>query len=84
MVLMMKDKNWQLLILIAAVLVGYSRIYLAQHFLSDVMIGAVIGCGSGVIAVYLVNNLKRIKMSIKKMHRVPSGTLTPPSTVQPA
>jgi membrane-associated phospholipid phosphatase len=31
-VLMMRDKSWQLFILIAAILVGYSRIYLAQHF----------------------------------------------------
>jgi membrane-associated phospholipid phosphatase len=38
LVLTMKNKNWQLLILSAAVLVGYSRVYLAQHFLIDVTI----------------------------------------------
>jgi membrane-associated phospholipid phosphatase len=69
-VVMMKDKSWQLLILIATVLVGYSRIYLAQHFLLDVMIGAMIGSVSGVLAVYLATNIKGIKRSIKKMHRL--------------
>jgi membrane-associated phospholipid phosphatase len=70
MVVMMTDKSRQLLILIAAVLVGYSRIYLAQHFLLDVLIGAVIGSISGVLSVVLVKNTKGIKRSIKKMHRL--------------
>ena len=41
--LMIKNKKWQLLILPAAALVGYSRIYLAQHFLLDVIAGALLG-----------------------------------------
>jgi len=77
MVMMMKDKSWQSLILIAAVLVGYSRIYLAQHFLLDVMIGAVIGSTSGILAVYLAVNGKLIKRSIKKMHRLQSPAAAP-------
>jgi membrane-associated phospholipid phosphatase len=85
MVMMMKDKSWQLLILIAAVLVGYSRIYLAQHFLLDVIIGAVIGSTSGIAAVYLAQNIKGLKRSFKKMHRLsPSATTAAsPSAVQP-
>ncbi|MGG9961811.1 phosphatase PAP2 family protein [Ferruginibacter sp. SUN106] len=83
MALMMKDKSWQLLILIAAILVGYSRIYLAQHFLLDVMIGALIGSASGILAVYLAKNIKGIKRSIKKMHRISPGTPPSPSAVQP-
>jgi membrane-associated phospholipid phosphatase len=70
MVIMMKNKSWQLLVLLAAVLVGYSRIYLAQHFLLDVLVGAVIGSFSGVLSVILVTNIKSIKRSIKKMHRL--------------
>lgn len=83
MAVMLKDKSWQLLILIATVLVGYSRIYLAQHFLLDVMIGAIIGSTSGVLAVYLAKNIKGIKRSIKKMHRLSPNTSSSPSTIQP-
>lgn len=84
MVLTMKDKSWQLLILIAAVLVGYSRIYLAQHFLLDVLIGAVIGSTTGILAVYLVTNVKGLKRSFKKMHRLSTGAAASPSgSVQP-
>jgi membrane-associated phospholipid phosphatase len=84
MALTMKDKAFQLLILIAAVLVGYSRIYLAQHFLLDVMIGAVIGSSSGIVAVYLAKNVKGIKRSFKKMHRLsPSAPASPSAAVQP-
>jgi len=83
MALMMKDKSWQLLILIAAVLVGYSRIYLAQHFLLDVIIGAVIGSSSGILAVYLAQNIRGIKRSLKKMHRLSPANAASPSAVQP-
>ncbi len=79
LVLILKNKTWQPHILIAAVLAGYSRIYLAQHFLLDVMIGAVIGCTSGIAAFYLAKNIKGIKLSIKKMHRLPSSNSNPSS-----
>ena len=83
MALMMKDKSLQLLILIAAILVGYSRIYLAQHFLLDVLIGALIGSCSGLLAVSLAMNVKLIKRSIKKMHRLPTPAAPSPSAIQP-
>ncbi len=84
MVLTMKNKSWQLLILIAAVLVGYSRIYLAQHFLLDVMIGVLIGSTSGLLAVYLATNVKGIKRSFKKMHQLsPTTPSSPSGAVQP-
>ncbi|GAB2837275.1 phosphatase PAP2 family protein [Ferruginibacter profundus] len=83
MILMMKDKSWQLLILIASILVGYSRIYLAQHFLLDVMIGAVIGSTSAILAVYLAKNIRGIKRSIKKMHRLSPAGASSPTAVQP-
>jgi membrane-associated phospholipid phosphatase len=43
-----KNKNYSLLFLAAAILVGYSRIYLAQHFLDDVLAGALIGFISAI------------------------------------
>ena len=43
-----KDKKYAALFLAGALIVGYSRIYLAQHFLDDVLAGALIGLLSAV------------------------------------
>lgn len=48
-----KNKKYSLLYLFAAFLVAYSRIYLGQHFLQDVLGGALIGVPVALI-VYLV------------------------------
>ncbi|MCH2230929.1 MAG: phosphatase PAP2 family protein [Crocinitomicaceae bacterium] len=45
-----KNKIAQIIIALAAVLIGYSRMYLSQHFLEDVVTGAVLGILSYVIA----------------------------------
>jgi membrane-associated phospholipid phosphatase len=82
--LMMKNKKWQLLILPAAALVGYSRIYLAQHFLLDVIAGALLGSISGVLAFYIAQNRVNIKIAFKKMHRVSSQTQSPTTGIQTA
>ncbi len=42
--LLSRNKTIGLLTLLLALLVGYSRVYLAQHFLPDVAAGALIGC----------------------------------------
>jgi len=44
-----KNKNYSLLFLFMAFLVGYSRIYLGQHFMQDVFAGSVVGVFSAVI-----------------------------------
>jgi membrane-associated phospholipid phosphatase len=44
-----KNKYYSILYTAAAILVGYSRIYLAQHFIDDVLAGAVIGLLSAII-----------------------------------
>ncbi len=44
-----KNKNYSILFLCVAILVGYSRIYLAQHFLDDVLAGAAIGFVSAIV-----------------------------------
>ncbi len=83
MIIYIKDKNLQLPILIATILVGYSRIYLAQHFLLDIIIGAIIGSASGLAAVYFAQNSKRIKSSFKKMHRIAPNNESTASSIQP-
>lgn len=40
---LVKNKMWGILLLGVAVLVGYSRMYLSQHFFEDVLAGSVIG-----------------------------------------
>ncbi len=84
LILMIKNKNRQLLLLFAAILVGYSRIYLAQHFVVDVLAGAFIGSMSGIIAVYLIKNRKRINRSLKDVHIIQASHLIPSQdTIQP-
>lgn len=39
-----------------ATLVGYSRIYLSQHFAFDVFVGSVIGIGFAILSKYLIDN----------------------------
>jgi membrane-associated phospholipid phosphatase len=38
-----KDKGWGIVLLFIALMVGYSRMYLSQHFFEDVLAGSVIG-----------------------------------------
>ena len=48
-----KDQRLKILCLLGAVLVGYSRIYLGQHFLGDVLMGSVIGILTSVLIHWL-------------------------------
>jgi membrane-associated phospholipid phosphatase len=40
---LVKNKAWGVLFLVIAMLVGYSRMYLSQHFFEDVTVGSVVG-----------------------------------------
>ena len=48
-------KSWQITAALIAILVGYSRIYLNQHFSIDVAVGATIGLFSGLMAQEIVS-----------------------------
>lgn len=48
----------QFLILMMAVMVGYSRIYLSQHFLIDVVVGSLIGTFSAFVCYFWLFNKK--------------------------
>jgi membrane-associated phospholipid phosphatase len=48
----------QTLCLVMAVLVGYSRIYLSQHFLEDVVAGAILGLICFMLSFIIVRSLK--------------------------
>jgi membrane-associated phospholipid phosphatase len=68
--LLIKERLWQVFILFIAVLVGYSRIYLAQHFLYDVMTGALIGTAAGVLAVYFTTKRIVYNKFFKRTHQL--------------
>lgn len=54
-------KWWQkMLCLLVAIFCGYSRIYLSQHFLEDVLAGSVVGVVSILLLSPLVARLKKI------------------------
>ena len=48
---MINKKTWSITLIIMAFLAGYSRVYLAQHFLTDVLGGLCIGIISAIIAL---------------------------------
>ncbi|MBB6271313.1 membrane-associated phospholipid phosphatase [Pedobacter cryoconitis] len=49
-----RQKWISLLFMLLAIFAGYSRIYLAQHFLEDVVVGALIGSVFGLISYYYI------------------------------
>lgn len=55
-----KNKKWNAGYLLAAVAVGYSRIYLGQHFLGDVLVGSLVGVCLAVLVHWLFTG-KRIR-----------------------
>lgn len=56
-----KNKNYSIVFLLLATLVGYSRIYLGQHFMNDVLAGSIIGMLSAIICyIYFDKTVKRI------------------------
>jgi membrane-associated phospholipid phosphatase len=40
---LLKNKSWSVLLLLIAVLIGYSRMYLSEHFFEDVTAGSALG-----------------------------------------
>ena len=53
-----KNKNWGALFLIVAILVGYSRMYLSEHFFEDVTAGSVLGVMVTVFWIYFLEHKK--------------------------
>jgi membrane-associated phospholipid phosphatase len=64
---MYAEKKWQqLLLLVLAILAGFSRIYLSQHFLTDVLGGSFIGVTGALLCVHWCRNIKEEKLVFKK------------------
>lgn len=52
------DKRISIIYLITAIITGYSRIYLGQHFLADVATGALIGTLSALAVYWYLHRVK--------------------------
>ena len=52
-------KSWSVILPLMALLVGYSRVYLAQHFLTDVLAGMCIGILSAVLSLLIYRSFLR-------------------------
>ncbi len=67
--LLSNNKSISILSLFLAALVGYSRVYLAQHFLSDVLAGAFIGIVFGMLSYYFIWQQNRVNL-YKALHKL--------------
>jgi membrane-associated phospholipid phosphatase len=56
-----KNKKLQFLYLILATATGYSRIYLGQHFLTDVIVGAVLGTLTTIATLIVAEKIQSRK-----------------------
>ncbi len=51
-----RNKTLQLVCLLIAIIVGISRVYLAQHFPQDVLFGSVIGIATAIFIEFIIEN----------------------------
>lgn len=63
LVLIVKNNYLKFLFVLVAILAGYSRVYLSQHFLMDIFTGAIIGSLIAVFSCSLVDQIKIFKDS---------------------
>lgn len=65
------QKKWvQWLLLLMAVLAAYSRVYLSQHFMADIMAGSVIGIAGALLCAYWCRNMNEEKLVFRKRKNV--------------
>lgn len=67
-----KNKTWQVLCAILAMLVAYSRVYLSQHFISDVVAGTVVGISGFFFAHFTHKKLKIYHLEYKTIEWIRS------------
>jgi membrane-associated phospholipid phosphatase len=54
-----KKRAWSFILPVLAMLVGYSRVYLAQHFVTDVMAGMTIGMVSAYLSLLIYDGYRK-------------------------
>ena len=73
LILYFKNTTACFLLLLTAVLVGYSRIYLGQHFLDDVIAGSILGVITSLI-IYCNTSNKEWPSRLFKIKKEPTAT----------
>jgi len=53
-------RSWSVALLMLAVLVGFSRVYLMQHFFFDIYVGSMVGVLSTWMSIYLVERFSKL------------------------
>jgi membrane-associated phospholipid phosphatase len=76
--LIIKKNYWSILFIILAILTGYSRMYLGQHFSVDVYAGSIVGILSAFLCYWLFvfhpsDKINRISWIDKKLSFPKSG-----------
>ena len=59
--MVLRRKWFTLLMIVVALLVCYSRIYLACHFPQDILIGATLGIASGLVGYWVFKRLLKFR-----------------------
>ncbi|GAB4094306.1 phosphatase PAP2 family protein [Flaviaesturariibacter terrae] len=66
-----RQRAWVLALPFVALLVGFSRIYLAQHFLTDVTAGIMVGIASSFLSLLLYRRVHRRILARQKATIIP-------------
>ncbi|MGN6163081.1 MAG: phosphatase PAP2 family protein [Flavisolibacter sp.] len=61
MAFVLKKNFWTFFFPLIAFFVGYSRVYLAQHFVTDVFAGIIVGMASALLSLLMYEQFKRKK-----------------------
>jgi membrane-associated phospholipid phosphatase len=59
--LFLEDKRWSLALVLVAISVGISRIYLMQHFFIDIYFGSIFGVISAIFSAYVIGENKYLR-----------------------
>jgi membrane-associated phospholipid phosphatase len=54
-----RQRSWEVFWLIMAVAVSYSRVYLSQHFLIDILGGSLIGIIAGILSLIILKRINK-------------------------
>jgi len=57
------NKKWGSAAFVLAILIGFSRLYLYVHFVSDVVFGAIVGILCGILGIYISKALPSAKIN---------------------
>lgn len=60
------QKKWHWVLMLLAILAGFSRVYLSQHFLGDVYVGSIIGIGVAFLTFFISQKIILKRRGIRK------------------